>query len=329
MNRSGTIGLLCCWLLAVSLYGPIHVASGQEVYELTNDGQWDKTETYDPTTPEGELQRIRSRLAEDDPGQALKLVQNWLEDYPSHPRVAEARLLQGDAKVARRDYYNALYDYEVVIREYPSSPLFHTALEREYEIAQLFASGVKRRFLGLEVLPAYGEAEEILIRIQERSPGSEIGERASLALADYYYDRGDMVSASEAYDLFLMNYPRSEYREKSMLRLIQANLARFQGPRHDPTGLIEASERLRVYQEEYPAAASDIDAEALQTRINHSMAAHDLATARWYDRNRTRVSAIYLFRRLIEDYPQSPAAREAINRLESMGENVSLPESQQ
>jgi len=315
-----------CLLFSLSLVFFGRSGYAQEMYELTDDGQWDKTEVLDPATPEGKLQLARRHLAEGEAGRARKLLKQWIDQYPNHPQMVEAWLLHGDAKVAGRDYYNSLYDYETVIREYPSSPLFHTALEREYEIAQMFAKGMKRSFVGMRVLPAYGEAEEIFIRIQERAPGSEIGEMASMALADFYFDHGDMGSASEAYDLFMINYPRSVDCEKAMLRLIQANLSRYQGPMYDPTGLIEAKERLRVYQEQYPAAAADIDAESLRDRINDSLAETDLTSAKWYDRRNVRVSAIYLYRRVVEDYPHSPSASEAIDRLEALGEAVVSPE---
>ena len=290
---------------------------GQEVYEL-EDGQWLKERSVPPDSMEGKLQTARKLLAQDDPNQAMKLLNQWIKDYPNSPLQAEARLLLGDAKTQKRHYYRALFDYEFVIRAYPASEQFATALEREYEIARLFVNGMNRRLLGMRILPAEGEGEELLIRIQERAPGSEIGEKASLELADYYYRAGEMINASDAYDLFLINYPNSVNREWAMLRLIQANLARFKGPQFDPTGLIDARTRLLQYQREYPAAAERIGADALIVRISQSMARKDLVTAMWYEQTKKNVSAAYLYRRLIEDHPESPAAEEAVMRLAAL-----------
>ena len=197
-----------------------------------------------------------------------------------------------------------------------------TALQREYEIGVMFATGVRRKLWGVRWVPAEGEGAELLIRVQERAPGSAVGEKASIALADHYFDTSQMPLASDAYDLFLLNYPRSELRQWALLRLIQASLARFKGPEFDATGLIDAQERLRQYADEYPAGADRIGAEALLTRIRESLARRDLSTASWYDRTGEDVSAALLYRRLVGEYPDTAAARDAIGRLEAMGEGL-------
>ncbi|MCC7409742.1 MAG: outer membrane protein assembly factor BamD, partial [Phycisphaeraceae bacterium] len=232
-----------------------------------------------------------------------------------HPLAVQAHLLKGDAKTARRDYYKALFDYEYVIRQYPAAEEFNVALEREYRIAQLFASGVNRRFLGMPILPATGEAEEIFIRIQERAPGSELGEEASLALADLYYKQDEMASAADGYDLFLVNYPHSRHRERAMLRLIQSNLNRFRGPEFDPTGLLNATATIKRYQQEFPAAAEKIDAQALLAKIDQSEARKLAIQAAWYDRRGEPVSATYLRQRLVTEHPATPSAQAALTKL--------------
>ncbi|MCC6581759.1 MAG: outer membrane protein assembly factor BamD [Phycisphaeraceae bacterium] len=287
----------------------------QQHYRLEGE-QWKKLEAAAPGSPEGQLQSIRQLLAEDQPKKAIKLADKWIEDHPEHPMMAEAYLLRADAKVARKDYYKSLFDYEYLIRVYPASEQFHLALEREYEIARLFASGMKRKWLGIRWISATGEAEEIFIRTQERAPGSELGEKASLALGDFYFDRGEMTSAAQAYDMFRINYPRSRHRERVMERLIDASLARFKGPLFDPTGLIDATQHIKQFQKEFPAAAEKTDAEGRLVRINDSLALKDYYTAKWYEhRFDGRISATYLYRRVIKDHPRSTAASMATQRL--------------
>lgn len=292
-------------------------AVAQERFELQG-GDWQAQPSYPADSPEGQLQAIRKTLAQGRGERAQKLADSWIKRYPNHPLLVEAYLLRGDAKVQRGRYYESLFDYEYLIRNYPSSEQFHTALEREFEIARMFTGGVNRHFLGFRILPAEGEGEELFIRIQERSPGSEIGERASLGLSDYYFDAGQMDLAAEAYDLFLQNYPRSTQREWAMLRLIQASLARFRGPDFDPTGLIEAGQRLRMFQGEFPASADRIGAAALLVRINESLATKDLRSAQWYERRDRDASAAFLYRRIIEQYPETIAAQRAIGRLAAL-----------
>ena len=311
--------LLFSALAALGLPGAAGVAQAQERYELS-EGDWHKTQAADPNTPEGELQAIRRLLAQDKTKDARKHATRWIETYPNHPMLVEAYMLRGDARVARHDYYKSLFDYEYVIRTYPASEQFNTAIEREFEIARLFVSGMKRRLWGMRMLPAYAEGEEIFIRTQERVPGSELGEKASLALGDYYFAESRMNEAAVAYDMFLQNYPRSEHREGVLLRLIQASLATFKGPQFDSTGLLEAAQRLKQYQNEYPAAAERIGADALLVRIDESLALKAYLTGRWFEDRQRTASASLLYKRVIRDHPQSAAARESLQRLHAMGE---------
>lgn len=315
-NASVITSVLACLVVVLACSSS---AFGQQRYELS-EGDWQKTKQFDPATPEGMLQTIRQEMAQDNHRTAQDLASEWIENYPNHPMLVEAYLLRADARVSRHYYYKALFDYEFIIRSYPASEQFQTALEREYEIARLFSSGMKRRLWGMRILPAHGDGEEIFIRTQERSPGSELGEKASLSLGDYYFTESRMEDASVAYDLFLQNYPMSAHREGVLLRLIQTNLATFKGPEFDSKGLLEAAQRIKQYQNEYPASAERIGADALLVRIDESLALKAYKTGQWFeDRGRT-VSAVLLYQRVIRDHSQTAAARESLERLQTLGE---------
>lgn len=312
-SRPSIFALLAA-LAFVAIALPCHA---QERFELGDDG-FKRVETPDPNTPEGELWTIRKHLADDDPGEAWDLADDWIEDHPNHPKIAEAYLLRGDAKAAKYNYHKALFDYEAVARTYPGSSEFETALERELMIAQSFARGVKRKLWGIRMLPAKAEAEELFIRIQERAPGKPIAERAGIELADYYYRNSQMGLAADAYDLFVENYPRSQWREYAMKQQVMANLATFKGPRFDATGLIEAQSRLGDYQRQYPAAAESIGADALLTRVDESLAERALHAARWYDKEGNHVSAVFMYKRLVSDHPQTASAYAALERIREL-----------
>ncbi len=310
-------------LLTLVVLGP--ALSAQTSYELTESG-FVPLAIPEPGTPAAQLADARKLIAQEEPKAAIKLLTRWLKDRPAHPLRVEALLMRGDARAAADELYAALFDYEEVISIYPATEQFWTALQREYKIGVMFTGGVKRKIFGQRWLSAKAEGAELLIRIQERVPGSDLGERASIALADHYFDDSQMALAAEAYELFLLNYPESDLRQRALLRLIQSSLARFKGPEFDATGLIDAGERLRQYRDEYPAGADRVGVEALLIRIRESLARRDLASARWYDRTGQDVSAILLYRRMIGEYPDTGAARLAIARLQRLGEPPVAPE---
>ena len=221
-------------------------ASGQvQEFKLDGSDRWTETKEIDPVSDEGQIMAMRQALEAKDHGRAKNLADRFIEARPLSPLRAEALLVRADATYGLDDEYNALYDYEEVCRRYAGSEVFVTALEREFEIAVAYAKGKKRKFFGtFRLLSAYEDAQELLIRIQERLPGSELAEKAGLALTDFYFDNRELTLAAEAYDLFLENYPKSKHVTKAQLRLIYSYIAAFKGPLYDLTGLIEANTRL-------------------------------------------------------------------------------------
>jgi outer membrane protein assembly factor BamD (BamD/ComL family) len=313
-------------LLAVVSPVVTHNACAQEEYIMDGDA-WVKQPGVNPDSPEGKLQEVRRLIAQGDTEDAVEKADEWIERYPNHPLLIEALLVRGDAKVADHNEYKALFDYERILREFPGTEQFNTALERELEIAKLYANGMKRKLWGMRFVTADSEAEEIFIRTQERAPGSQIGETASMLLGDYYFDRGEMRRAVEAYSLFMLNYPKSTKTERAMLRAIQASLASFKGPQFDATGLIEADRRLRQFKRQFPASAERIGADALLIRIDESQALKMFRQAQWYEGQKKKVSAITMYQRIVQEHPRTAAARHSMEKLVAWGRPIVPPAS--
>jgi outer membrane protein assembly factor BamD (BamD/ComL family) len=294
-------------------------AAQEQTYELTEDDRWSLLAEKDPDGEASQLLQVRRALGLDEPRRALNLVEGFLERAPFSTWRPEALLLKGDAQLALGNEYDALMTYEELVQRYPGSAVFVTALEREYDIAKAYAGGLKRKFLGLfRILDTADDAEELLIRIQERLPGSTLAERAGMTLADFYFERRDLFMAAEAYDIFIENYPRSTQIDKARLRLIYSYLANFRGPEYDAVGLLEAQARLRELQAIRPALAQKVGAEALLVRVYESDAIKMLQTARWYIDTEDPISAEYVIRRLVEAYPDSIATIDALRMIPSI-----------
>lgn len=287
-------------------------ALGQETYRLADDDTWTSAEEVEPGSPEGQLAEARRALASGDVLRAENLATQWIDRFSQHPMLPTAYLLRGDALMAQREYYKAAFDYEFIAKGFPGSDAFVTALERELEIARLFGNGLKRKLWGMRIADASSEAEELLIRIQERLYGSRLAEEAGMELGDFYFRRRKMSLAVEAYSLFIENYPDSERINKARKRLIYAHLAGFKGPAFDATGLLDARAELVRLKALAPIAAEEIGADALIGRIDESSARKLLHTTRWYLRTGDLIGAELTVRRLVDRYPHTLAATDAL-----------------
>mgnify|MGYP003336598452 CR=1 FL=1 len=187
-------------------------------------------EPCDPADPTGVLTAPQLALANNEPQRALALTENFMEQNPLSAMRADALLIKGDAELAMDSEWQALFAYEEIARKYATTAVFVPALEREFEVARAYCHGLRKKFFGtFRILDAGDDGQEILIRIQERLPGSELAEKAGMELADYYFRIRDMPLAADAYDLFSQNYPRSRQVVKARLRLIYSYYAQFKG----------------------------------------------------------------------------------------------------
>lgn len=296
--------------------------------KLDAQGGWQPVATPAPGTDEAVIAEARKLLAENNPDRAYTVINDWIDakERSGSPLLPAAYLARGDALTAGGDEFDALYDYETLIKQFAGSPEYITAVERELEIGVKYVNGLDRKFWGIRFVDATDLGEELLIRVQERLPGSRLAERAGIELADHYYRTRDLELANEAYDLFLQNYPNSAYRMKAMQRRIYSALARFKGPRYDGTPLQNAQVLIKRFMSLYPAEAQQAGLdEALLTRIDESAGQQLLTTAKWYIGTGDLVSARYTLRELLKKHPFTGAADEAVRIVQARGWEAPTP----
>ena len=323
ITRAWTVALLAI-LPGVALGQDGEPTPVRPEYRLEEGVGWVGTRAEAPRagTQEAEIRAIRQLLAEDQPNRALQRLDLFIERAESEGSgyLDEALLLRGDAKVARDEEFEALYDYERLIRSFPQSEHFVTAVDRETRIAELYLEGLKLRLFGFRLIDGEDIAIELLIRAQERLPGSAIAEKASIRIAEYYYAKREMRLARDAYEVYLENYPRGPNRIHAERRLIYADMARFKGPRYDGSALQDVRLRIKDFAERYPAeaAASGIN-EGLVARIDESTAAQLLESARWYLRQGDKPATRYVLRRLVRAHPDTISAQRAREIMDENG----------
>lgn len=276
-------------------------------------------------TSEWTIAEARRLILEGNPGRARRMLTDWIDARvgSEDPLMASALLARGDALVASNEEFRALYDYEQLLREFPGSAEFERAVERELAIALRYADGLRRRGWGLRVFDASDIAVELFIRVQERMPGSQLAERAAIELADFYYKRREIGLASEAYSLYLENFPDGPNARHAARRRIYADIARFKGPEYDASGLLDAQVRIRRYEQEFPADAAQTGINsALVERLDESLGAQQLVAAEYYLSTGELAAARLTLQRLVLAYPRTIAARNARDILSNRGWSV-------
>jgi outer membrane assembly lipoprotein YfiO len=321
------MGWILAPLLATSLLFGSKVFSAPQTLEL-RDGRWQNTTTQPSaatrpaaangviTTPE--LDRIESLIAKKEYRAAVKQCIAWFKANKHSPAMDRALFLMAQALYGKGDRIRAFYYLDELMDEHPESPLFYKALGLQFQIADAYLSGYKRRFLGLPLLDAEDEAVEMLYRIQQRSPGSELAEKSLLRTADYFYEDQQYDIAAEVYAAYIKSYPRSPLIPRVKLRQAFSNLAQFRGVRFDPTPALDARTELADIEAQYPQMAQQERVPEYVRRIDEALARKLYVTADFYQRTHEPEASAYLYTALLRLYPNAPESATAREKLKSL-----------
>ncbi len=244
--------------------------------------------------------------------QGITWVKNAAKDAPGRDRVlwviAQA-FYQDDKRLDSFFYCDQLMD------EHPDSPYFAPALQYQYRIADEFLSGHRRVFIYFPILAAEDEGVDMMYRVQQRSPGSPLAEKALLRTADFYYADSQFDLAADAYGIFAKSYPRSPFTPRAQLRRAYSNLAQFRGMKFDSTPLLDARAQLVELAATYPDLATQENLSTLVKRIDNTFANKLIVTGDFYQRTGQNRAAAYNYQYVLMHYPQAPEAAQAQKRL--------------
>jgi outer membrane assembly lipoprotein YfiO len=312
----------------VALLGLAALASAQEqrTFEFRG-GHWPEVPTVPaPTTQaatqpapmDPQLTAIEQLIQQGQFRDARKKCVLWLLANKKSPWRDRGLFLEADALYGFGNRIKAFFYLDELMDEYPESRLYYRALEKQYQIADAYLNGYKRRLLYLPILGAEEEAVEMMYRIQKRSPGSPLAEKALLRTADYYYSNGDFDLATDAYAAYIRAYPRSDKLARVRLRQAFSNLAQFRGLRFDATPVIDARIQLVSMMSDFPKESQDEHIPEILQRIDETFARKLFGIADFYTRTNEPKAAVYTYRFLAENYPQSPEASRARRALRQM-----------
>ena len=304
--------------VAAVLAGTALALPADDQYEFVN-GQWVKSVPPAKGTPAGELAMIRNLIREGRNVAAVSAADKFLKAYPDSPLREEAMMLAGQAEINRDRYFQAYEWYKRQWEEYPNGQYAERTLQREFQIAEAFLKGKKRIVAYILYLPARQDGLDILNRIVEQAPGSTLAEMSLLRIAEDHFGHAEYTEAAAAYDRHIELFSKSpKVREASLQAALATHLS-WRGVEFDPTPLIEAQQRYRNFNEQYPQTAGKANVPTTLRRIETQRAGEEFNTAKFYERTGHRQAAAYYYRRVENQYPNTDYALRAQAAIKALG----------
>ena len=290
-----------------------------KTFEL-NDGRFTEVPTTNPASlpkPDPQLKQIEAQIDRQQFSAARRDALGWLLSHKADPNYDLGLYLMAQGLNGDGDPVKAFYYCDELLDTFPASAYFAQAVELQYTMADSLLGGRKLSILGLKFLDADDEAIEMMFRIQQRSPGSPLAERALRRTADFYFSSGDFDLAADAYGAHAKAYPRNPNLPEILLRQAFSNYAQFTGVKFDPTPLVNARAQMVELIQKYPEVAQRENMQSFVDSIDKTLARKLFVTADFYRRTNKPEAEKQTLMVLVKEYPQSDEAQQAKAKLES------------
>jgi outer membrane protein assembly factor BamD (BamD/ComL family) len=272
------------------------------------------------TEPQGQyvldIAEFKQYVATGQSKKAEKALAQLREKYPNIVGEDMDAFSKGEILYAQRKFLKAFEEYDRFMDAFPQSALNASALERQYEIARAFLYGQKRSLFVFRI-HAYEEAAGMIERIVERTGDAPMAKRSMKTLAQSYEDRGEFTEAYYRWSDTWDKWPSGQIGADALLGMADNLHASYRGPKYDASMLNSSRDYYQQYITKYNLRAQEQNIGIIIDEIDEQLADKQLDIAMYYERTSSIVAANLYFRRIVDEWPGSVAAKIAAGKLET------------
>jgi len=244
--------------------------------------------------------------------------------YPNSATASDAQFYIGLCNEKLKRYYQAFKAYEKVIEIYPSTSRMDEVIKREYDIGELFYEGQKRKFLGVEILPSIDCAIEIFRSIVENAPYSQYADKAQYNLGLSYEKLKDYSAATVEFEALVDKYPESPLVGEAKYQLAHCSYKASLKPEYDTENVDKAIEEFKLVMESEKDDRLKEEAKSNIFELESKKAQSSYQIAQFYEKGKKYNSAKIYYQEAVDNYPNTPWAAKALERLKVLKESRKL-----
>ncbi len=259
-----------------------------------------------------------------DYDRASKEFVRLVRSYPRSDLAPEAQYLAGVCFELVNRPGAAFTAYKKVVEIYPFSQRFKDSIEREFLIAERFFAGSRVELIGPIKVPALDKAIEIYEHVVQHAPYGDYADKAQMRLGECFIRERRYEEANRAFQKVVDEYPGSPLAEKAKFnvafcaRQLSLKASYDQSATDEAIGWYEKFIASHPDSELLPQARESL--KALQTIKANGLA----EVARFYEIQKKPASAAVYYRQIVEKYPSTEPAAEAIAKLREMEQKGAL-----
>ncbi|MBN2315700.1 MAG: outer membrane protein assembly factor BamD [Sedimentisphaerales bacterium] len=239
-------------------------------------------------------------------------------DFPKDLRPDLDLYIKGELYYANGKYTKAAKSFEKMLTEHPRSSLKDAALEREFTIGKAYLDGRKKTVFGFIHLSGAPEGIRIMEKITDRvGLDSTMGRDASLAVANNYEERELYEEAYLKWWEISVHWNEGPVGKEALLGMGRTKIADYnkhpEQKRHlyDASGLSTAKSCYSRFKLLYPVDARQINVDKILEEIDEQLAYKQLSIGQYYQSTGHKKAANLYYRMVVNDWPDTQAAKTA------------------
>ncbi len=274
---------------------------------------------YDQSAASQLLEEARTLMSQGKNAAARSKLKRLVRVYRISKVADEARLLYATCYERENDPREAFKQYDKLIHDYPSSPLYMEAIRRQTELARGAAQGTVKGEVFWGVWTVEMDTSVVVEWLQsviKNAPFRESAAESSLILGNYYIKRNMLPQALTTLHQLVEQYPSSRFAPSAQMMV--GDLWASSASRGD-RNLVNLNKAQEAYEEFallYPNHKDVRKARGLASKMQQLMVHEQLNVARFYlERSKQYQSAVFTLQDVIRQAHINPAAAAEARKL--------------
>ncbi len=309
------------------LWMGIWVSEAQAVWIWTpQTKRWVNPKYAAKDTPRAQMDWAIGFFESGNYARAVKEFLRLVRAFPRSEVAPEAQYLAGVSYELLDKTAEAYAAYKKLVEIYPFSARFKEAIEREFLIAETLASGKRLRWIDPVpvAFPALDKAIEIYSHVVKNAPYGEYGAKAQLRLGECYRRQKRYEEASRAFQKVVDEYPSSPWGEEAKFNVAFCAYQLSLKPSYDQSATDEAIDWFETFIKSHPESELVPEAKESLKKLREFKAEGLVEVAHFYERSGKGASAAVYYRQIVERYPDSSLAPQALAKLTELEQSGAL-----
>lgn len=273
-------------------------------------------------------------------GKAAKQFKQAISRWPDSGIEQDAMFYLAESQFFANEYPEAVDSYGELLEKYPNSSHLDKVVRRQFDIARYWEEHHQYQphwpttpNLFDDTRPLFdtlGRSLKAYENIRLNDPTGPLADDSIMATATSYFLRGRYNDADYYYELIRREYPRSDHQYKAHILGLRCKLLKYQGPDYVATPLLEAKKLIKQLKTQFGGELDEEQRKELaqtEALLTKQLAARDFKRAKGYDDNKYYDSAKFYYAQLVREYPSTPLADLARQRIEELGGKPPHPET--